>query len=744
MTNELRERYDDARGQWSDWRQRALEDLKFSNPAKPEQWDPLVVSQRGSERPALVFDQTNQYIGQVVNDARQNKAAIEVLPGDSKASSEAAEVYGGLIRQIEYASRAQIAYDTAIEYAARIGMGFILVVPELVDPALNDHDIRIKSVHDPLAVTFDPESVEPDGQDADCAWLETRMSQDAFKRRWKKAKPLKFSGDRFYDGKSVTVCQYFERGYEKANRIVTQDGEEFGEDEYHAQSQKLGRALPVHTTYLASKPKVKWSWWNGEEILEETDYPAPFIGIVPVYGNVLWIDGKREICGMTRRMRDGQCAYNYERSTYIERVALSPKAPYIGPAEAVGPYQEIWDNLNRENRAILPYRSRDANGQPIDRPQRQEPPLTDPAAMQNAQLALSDIEASLGMHKASLGQNSNAKSGVAITRLQREGDTATFHYIDNLSRSVEQVGRVCVAMIPTYYDRARVARMLQVDGKPQAVQINPSLPAAHDASGDILAVNPAIGAYDVRVKTGPSYTSMRQEMADKLVQIGQSNPPLAAALSPLVLQMADMPGADKAIRVALALLPPEVRAAYEDKSNQPEIPPQIQQAMQQADQQMQAMQAQIEEMGNALQQAAREADELKASKDLEFKKLLIDAFGKETDRLKVVGTAMGPEQIQALVMQTLQQVLTSPDPTPMPGGMPMEGGMQGMHDQMPEQGMPIPMQGGPMPPDGMGGPPPQMMNPNEPPPGGFSLPDQGPMPPEGMPQGMPPGIGPQQ
>jgi hypothetical protein len=704
--NDLRKRYEEARGHWSEWRTRAEEDLRFSNPADPKQWDDRVKQARGLARPALVFDQTNQYIGQVVNDARQNRPAIDVLPGDSEASDKAADFYGGLIRQIEYASRAQIAYDTSIEYAARIGLGFLLVVPEMVDARTNDHDIRIKPVHDPLCATLDPESVEPDGQDADCGWLETRMAESAFKRRFPKAKPMK-PGDRFVDQNGVLVCQYFERTYERANRIILQDGSEYGEDDYHEQRKQGAELADLHTTYLSSTPKVVWSWWNGEEILEETAYAAPYIGLVPVYGNVLWVDGKRQVCGMTRRMMDACRAYNYARSAEIEAASLQPKAPWVAPARAIAAYKSRWERSNVENTAVLPYDDIDSNDRTIPAPKRQDPPQIGAAFPLLSQAAKSDIEASVGMFKASLGQNSNAKSGRAISRLQTEADTATFHYIDNLSRSIEQVGRICVAMIPTYYDREKVARILKVDGKPQAVRINPSLPTAHAQGSDLMEVNPARGAYDVRVKTGPSYTSMRQEMADKLVEMGQSNPPLAAALSPLVLQMADMPGADKAINVALALLPPEVRSAYdEDNGAQPQIPPEIQGQMQQMDEMIQQLQG-------ALEEASARVQELEADAIGKWNETLIKAFDAETKRIQAVSVSMSPEEVRALAMQTVLEALQpQPEPTP-PGGMPMPG----MH-------------------------PGQMMNPQKPPPGGFFMPEQGqPFPPAMAATGAHPGPG---
>ena len=46
---------------------------------------------------------------------------------------------------------------------------------------------------------------------------------------------------------------------------------------------------------------------------------------------------------------------------------------------------------------------------------------------------------------------------------------------------------------------------------------------------------------------------------------------------------------------------------------------------------------------------------------LEMKKIEIDAYNAETNRIKATQAGMQPEQVQALVMQTLQQVMQTPD-----------------------------------------------------------------------------------
>ena len=74
------------------------------------------------------------------------------------------------------------------------------------------------------------------------------------------------------------------------------------------------------------------------------------------------------------------------------------------------------------------------------------------------------MEASVGMYKSNLGQQSNAVSGRAKLADQREGDTANFHYIDNLRRSMEHMGRIVVGMIPRIFDTRRQAKIMGKDG----------------------------------------------------------------------------------------------------------------------------------------------------------------------------------------------------------------------------------------------------------------------------------------
>jgi len=594
-----KERYSDAVDASREQDERIREDLRFSNPANPEQWDPVAVTARKG-RPMLVLDRTNQFISQIVNDARQNKPSIQVLPADSNADIAVAQQLNGVIRHIEYVSRAGIAYDTAIELSARVGIGYLRVTPKIIRPETNEQEIVVQRVHDPLACRLDTNSIEPDGSDAMWGFHESTITTKAFERMFPNAKKDTWDSSGWWGEDSVRVAEYFEVVEEKESRIAIAgpDGGRMvvSEAEYWQTARQIGFNPQVTDTFTAVNRVVKWYKLSGCEVLEGTVFPSKWVPLIPVLGYELWVDGKRYLCGMVRRLMDGQRFHNYEMSALAEVTMSQPKAPFLLSSRAMEGHEEEWQKLNSGNPSALTYEDMDESGQPIAPPIRLSPPSFPAAYANGAQLGVSAMEAAVGMYKSNLGQQSNAVSGRAKLADQREGDTANFHYIDNLRRSMEHMGRIIVDMIPKIYDTERQAKILGEDGEQSSIMISPEMPMAAAKRGNkVIAINPSIGAYDVRVKIGPSYTSMRTEASQRLVEISQGNPALGAALAPLLVKLNDMPEADKIAKVAIALLPPNVQQVYSEEEAD-DIPAAVKAQMQQ-------MQYQIKQMSQAMDQA---------------------------------------------------------------------------------------------------------------------------------------------
>lgn len=622
---EAKDNYKDAKEAVREQYLRIKEDFRFSNPADPQQWDDWATKIRHG-RPTHTLDRTNQFVQHVVNKHRESKTSADILPADSKADVEVAKRIKGIIRHIEYVSRADIAWDTASDHQARGGLGWVRVVPRIVNPETNEQEIIIQRVHDPLSCVLDPNSTEPDGADAMFGFVESSLTKTAFKRLYPKKSHTNWDSDDGWFGEDfVRIAEYFRVVEKKENRIVIQiEGQRstVTEDEYWKIAQTTGVKPPVVTTFEAKNRTVKWCKLTGAEILEETEYPSEWIGIVPVIGHEIWIEGKRYLCGLVRRLMDGQRLHNYEMSALTEAMMVQPKAPFLVPGRALEGYEEDWARLNSGNPAYLPYNDLDTDSdKPINQPQRLAPPNFPVAYANTANLAVQEMEASVGMYKATFGQQSNAISGRAKLADKDAGETATYHFMDNRRIAQQQVYRIVVDMLPRIYDSRRQAKIMGEDGEQSTVDINPNIPGAVQREGKkIVAINPGVGRYDVRVKIGPSYTTIREEMGVKLQELGKGNPALAAALTPILMKLSDMPEADKIERIAIAMLPPELQKAYME-SEEGDIPPQAKAQIQMMGQQMQQMsegidhatkviqdlQAQLNDKNNTAQAEAKSA-----------------------------------------------------------------------------------------------------------------------------------------
>lgn len=641
---EAREAYADAKEYVREQYDRIREDFEFSNPAAPKQWSDAAQTARAG-RPTHTLDRTNKYVQHVVNRLRESKSSAEIMPVDSVADPAVAEKIKGLFRHIEYVSRADMAWDTATDHMARGGLGWTRVVPRLTNPETNEQEIVIQRVHDPLSCLLEAGWTEPDGTDAMCGFVESWMTKKAFEKRYPKATKTNWESENVWaNEESVLVCEYFRVVEREVNKIVIAgpDGGEMtlAEDEFHALTKQTGMQAPVMRTVKTTDRTVRWCKMNGDDILEETIYPSRYIGLVPMIGNELWVEGKRYLCGLVRKLMDGQRLHNMEMSALTEALMIQPKAPFLLSGRALDGYEEDWAKLNSGAPSYLPYNDMDDSGQPIASPQRLSPPNFPVAYANMSQLAVQEMEESVGMPRASFGQQGNAVSGRAKLADQEAGSAATYHFADNRRIHQTQVYRIVLDMLPAIYDSRRQARILGEDGKQSSVEINPSMPnAAQTLGGKVVAINPGVGRYDVHVRVGPSYSTIREEMGVKLQELGKGNPVLAAALTPILMKLSDMPEADKISRVAIAMLPPEVQAAYHEEDTA-DMPPAAKAQIAQQGQQIQQMAQAMEQAASVIQdlqeqvndKSTQAQDQVKlAMGEIKVAKAGLDAQAAEVD-----------------------------------------------------------------------------------------------------------------
>jgi hypothetical protein len=664
-----------------------IDDVRFARLG--EQWPDGVKRQREIDgRPCLTINRMPAMLRQVVNDARQNKPAIKVHPVDSGAKRETAEILNGLIRNIEYTSNADVAYDTALDHAVTGGFGYFRIDVDYACDDEFDLDIKICRIANPLTVYGDENSTAADSSDWNKAFITELYTEREFEKRWKGAEKSNWESsyrdlpDGWRDNELVRVAEWWTREEVPAKLLKLSDGMVLYVNEYMRIKDILdAQGITVVGERDTKTNKVKQKIISGAEVLEENEWAGKYIPIVPVYGDEVMVEGKRHWISLTRWAKDPQQMFNYWRTASTELVALAPKAPYLGPKGAFNTDANKWATANNVS---YPYIEYDGGVMP-----KRQPFAGPPAgALQEALNASDDMKSTMGIYDAALGARSNETSGRAILQRQRESDTATFNYIDNLSRAIRHAGRVMVDLIPKVYNAPRIIRVIHEDGSNESVPINqPFTPdqakspqaQAYEAGktqetvdGLTRIYDVTTGKYDVTCEAGPSFSTKREEAAAQMMELGRMFPPMMQVAGDLLVKNLDWPGADDIADRLKAMLPPQLQGQSPQVM---QMRQQMQQMDQMAKQAVGQLNQQIAQLQQQLQQEKSHDAQAMLQADIDRKKLEIDEYNAVTNRMKVTAPAMTPQDIQLLVVQTVRQALEAPQTQqqPPPGGFFMPG-----------------------------------------------------------------------
>lgn len=658
-----------------------LDDQRFMT---GEQWPLEVRTQRQiDQRPCLTINRLPQFVRQITNDQRQNRPSIKVNPCDSLADGDTAKILQGMIRHIEYNSHADIAYDTAFEYAASSGIGYYRIVTDYSDPMSFQQEILIKRIKDRFSVYLDPFYQEPDGSDCQWGFVFDDMSKDEFETQYPDAQLSSMgdweslgdnNSDLFIKKDMVRIAEYYYKVWEECEICLLSD-------KRVVEKKDLPQKLPDHLRVVSERkaliPKVKWAKINGHEVLEKTDIPGQWIPIIPVIGEEFLVDGKRILAGIIRNAKDSQRMYNYWASAETEMIALAPKAPFIGAEGQFEGFEEQWKTANTRNHPYLQYKMKTSSGIQAPAPQRTqyEPQVQaiTSARMQSAD----DLKATTGIYDASLGNRSNEQSGVAIQRRNSQAQVSNFHFMDNLSRSLRHTGRILINWIPKVYDTQQAIRVIGDDGEVKMQEINKVIqgPDGSDEKFHFLDS----GMYDCTVDTGPSFQTKRQEAVGSMLDLLRSAPQLMGVSGDLLVRNMDWPGAAEIADRIKRSLPPQITA--DEKDGQKPLPPQVQQQL-----------AQQGQMLKQLTQELNENSEIIRTKRLELEsKERIEMMRMDTDlRLELLKHNAKDGQIAfleetALIHKRLDQQLNFQQPIGQGAGEQSPAAPQGQQANQPQQ-----------------------------------------------------------
>jgi len=595
--------------------------IKFAQQAI--QWPSDIEQKRKDKgRPCLTINRLPAFIRQVVGSQRQMRPSIKVRPVDSVSDPETAEVHSDIIRHVEYKSKAKHAYDNGFTYAVTCGIGYWKVSTDYVNPQTFDQDIIITRIFNSFSVVLDYMATEKDKSDAKWGFITEWMSNEEYKQTYPDADVVNFEtaeNTAYSDWvrkDEVMIAGYYELKETKEKIYLMDDGrvlsvKELEELQSYVGDEDLGSVVPVNERETV-KTQLIYRVMSGNEILETKEIDGKYIPIIPCYGEEIYKDGRPYYVSLIHAAIDAQRMYNYWSSTDTEFIALQPKAPYLVTSEQIKGYEMDWATANADNASFLPY-----NHVPnVPPPQRQMPPQLSTAIGTAALRAVDDMKATMGLFDPSMGSKSSAaESGKAITALQRQGETSTYIWIDNLETAINHTGRVVLDLIPSTYDTARVFRIQGEDSKNKVVEVN-------QPSEDGIINDLSKGEYDIVIETGPSYATKRLEAVDSMMKMIAAYPRIMELAGDLLAGNMDWPGADELTKRIRKSMPPGL--VEPEEGEEPPPPPQPT-----PEDQLKAQELQLKEQEMQLEAEKLEVEKMKVEVDME--KVRVDAMNNEED-----------------------------------------------------------------------------------------------------------------
>ena len=637
-------------------------------------------------RPCIVVDRLRQPVAQVVNQERESDLAVEIVAADDfgdlarPIDPSEIELREGLIRRIQRESESASARTWAFLRAAITGRGYYAINTRYTKGKTFDQEIYCRRLFDQSGVVLDPAHEEPDGSDAAWGFVFTTMSHDAYKAEYPRAAKgpnqhldcdkaqwealgkeapgwFTFQGEQQY----LRVAEYWHTTHTARTLCEMPDGSVQWED-------KLPPDLPPEQAPRSTREvitkAIRWCKMDGCQVLDETDWPSPYVPIIKIVGNEIPpYDQQRRVDGIVNQSAiESQRGINYMASKLAEEVGLSMVPPLMVEEGTIEGYEAWYAQSNTRAFAYLPFKPTNLEGQQARAPFRPDKSVSVGPIAQGLQMFMEGVQTSTGVPDLQMGKPSRyAETYRGTQALIHQGERGTSNYMDNLERSVRYEGRIMDSLLyPIYGTRpGRLARIVDGEGEAETVLIGQPFTMQPNGQGQDLPVPAPPGAtgqmdgvreyrltehanFNVAIKVTKGFDTRRQEEGAILGEMVTQQPQMMSVIGDLYFGSQDWPGAKEAKARWEVMLDPKVLALIEQqKGGQTPIPPQALQQMQQMQQQLQEVTQAATGMQQELQsrfqetqmklQGEKEIAQIKAQAEIELANIKAMASIREAE-----------------------------------------------------------------------------------------------------------------
>ncbi|MFX0132166.1 MAG: portal protein [Candidatus Hodarchaeota archaeon] len=641
------------------------------------------------DMPILEFNRLPKFINNILGSYAENPFNAKVRAIDAEAARlppEALTLREDLLRGISNKSRADLVQIQALLSAIAGGFGAFQIGVEQNEENPFLQDIVWRQINDPTLCFWDVMADAMDKGDGKFCGKVTFMDKEFFEELYPKADSSAgtinlatfYTRERISSSKIIAIIDYWEKEYYREHKALMNDGTimDFAEanelidlqnqlqdlgtrpenalkanilrNELNARQQTLPTESAIMRPSFIEKDKmvegykIKFYRVTTKEILEKTEWDGKFLPIIFQAGQTISVKGEERCLSYTRFLKDPQRSYNWARTEHIFRAKNTRYSEVMGEPECLEGVSEDWtDQYAKRFRKV----NKDSNGQyPVIMPTQQIPP----SIQLEAQMSLNDINDIAARFAASLGDQGNERSGVAILQRQLANAAGTHVYIENAKSAIESAYRVILDLIPKIYDSERIIDILDKDQNTQLITLN------SNQQTDVKS-----GKFAIVISAGASSRVQKAAALDTLVKLVQINPNLFNLLADKIFANIDLADAPEMVERVRQLLPPNI-ILKESKDPQElaaaQQAVQQQQQMQQLTQQLQMQNAQLDLLLKQNRAQQMQADAQKTQVDG-----AAEIMNAETNRIKVQAQgAVEAAKIKAeenrTVLETLQNI----------------------------------------------------------------------------------------
>lgn len=549
-------------GYWRQQYDQTEADLEF---ATGIQWYGENLSERSKNgRPTPTIDLTGKYIQWIVNELRQAPIGISIEGEQYQVQIngedlDGTEILGDMVRQIVHESDFNECAEAAFETAVSAGVGWLALTTDYASDSGLEQAVKFDIVIDPTTVFLDPTSKRVDGSDANWGYIIGTMPKDKAEELYGDGVDgaLPFGCDIYgaltRSEETAYTLNFYRKKQTRKRFFYLSNGSKVeqrpNEDELSALAEV---GIEVVGDRYETLTEVEVHTYVGQKLVGKTKWPIPHIPLIPVYGDRLYrysdADGLRW-SGVVRKVRDQQELYNLYKANENELVQLSPISPWIAEARQLAGYENIWANAHRIPRDTMPYNAVTEGGQLIEKPTRNNNIAQTDHVIRSADSIAADIANALGIPPNVFGEMAGAQeSGKAILFRQSAGNRSTAQYLNNLSKSIQQAGRVLLSLIPVVYDSEREMRLRDADGEMRTFVFNPA---------EVFA---DYKRFEVSAHAGPSFETRRREGEALLMEMAtmvgpEKNVPILYEIA----SQSNIPASKKVAQYLWKMIPPELK-----------------------------------------------------------------------------------------------------------------------------------------------------------------------------------------